>query len=85
MNVCELLHKYGQKHTQSTPGEESKTKKQNLSPSPKERLKKNEVNVLECLSQSFDLIKMWWKDLKRAVHLRKPTSCSVQRNGIPLS
>ncbi len=44
--------------------------------STKEWLKKNKVNVLEWLSQSPDLnlIEMLWKDLKQAVHRRKPTN-----------
>ena len=44
--------------------------------STKEWLKKIKVNVLEWPSQCPDLnpIEMLWKDLKQAVHVRKPNN-----------
>ncbi len=44
--------------------------------STKEGLKKSKVNVLEWPNQSLDLnpIEVLWKDLKQAVHRRKPTN-----------
>lgn len=46
------------------------------SKSTSEWLKRNKIKVLEWPSQScdFDPIKMLWKDIKQAVHPRKPSS-----------
>ncbi len=53
---------------------------QHTSRPTKEWIKKNKDDVLEWLSQSPDLnpIEMLWKELKQAVHRRKPTNITVE-------
>ncbi len=81
----ELYHQFLKENVRTSVHELSLKKKwvmqqyndpKHTSHSTKEWLKKNKVNVLERLSQSPDLnpIKMLWKDLKQAVHRRKPTN-----------